>query len=1013
MATQLEAIQKFMRSLDNSDKNGETALNRAVNAAFSTGLNSFQDVKDTFMTDLRGVSNSSVPHLKGESDVEYFLRVYCGIDFKTTDSGAITGSDAGNSKTKTDENIISMSGKLKTSFKDKSFSVNNLNVTLANKSFDSLNDTQQFIWQGLNTWWVKSALDLIANSYDTNFSFIDKDYAKEKKLKIKNYSSATTKELYVNFIDDSSEDKFSVECTSYEELDNGNAETTGITLTINTAYYTSLNNDNTEGKIEVGRAIAREMTKVVMMANLLYLPTYRSLPGFITEGLAELTIGITNSNADKIKALAADVTKYDVGLDANDLARDESFMYEGGYTFFRYLARQAGDLTIANSSNNTLLLTFYGKDTINNSGNNVTIQSGYNHDNITNSGTNVSIIGGNGSDTISNSGTKATIDGGDGNDSISNSGSNVTIDAGKGNDIISIQANGKKTSVNAGDGSDSITSGAESVLINGDAGSDTVYLLSAAEKNTVNGDKGKDYIYIYTNSKNHTIDSGEGDDTVHSEGTNISIETGDGKDLVQLYSSDSTAENNTINSGAGNDSIYSGGTNISVNAGDGDDYIHVYSYANNITIRPGTGNDTIESYCTDGFLYQYASGDGNDSIKGFSEKDTLKIAGSSYSTTKSGKNIIVKVDKNKITLEGAASLKKLNIGTSSSGAATLTVTNSTSSPVTVSSAVKVIDASSRTKSVKIRGNRLANTIVGGKGNDSIFGGRGNDNLNGGAGNDTLTGGNGNDTLTGGDGRDLFICKSGKNFIADYSTGDRISLGAAVTNTNISGSDVVFTMGNNSFTVKDAKGKTLKMINSSGKSFSTVIGSASSTTVTITDSNSSPVTVDSSVKVIDASSRTKAVKIKGNGLANTIVGGKGNDSLYGRAGNDSIVGGAGNDKLYGSNGNDILRGGKGNDTLWGDAGNDSLWGGTGDDTFVFCAGDGKDKIFDYKSGDMLKILKADGKTRGSFSKSKFSDGTLSLTISGGGSVLFENVTTSTTFNINNQSYKVKGSKLSAS
>ena len=198
-----------------------------------------------------------------------------------------------------------------------------------------------------------------------------------------------------------------------------------------------------------------------------------------------------------------------------------------------------------------------------------------------------------------------------------------------------------------------------------------------------------------------------------------------------------------------------------------------------------------------------------------------------------------------------------------------------------------------------------------------------------------------------------------------------------------------------------------MIDSAGKSFSTIVGG--STTLNVTNSTKSPVTVGSAIKTINASSRTKAVKITGNSLANTITGGSKNDSLYGGSVNDSLVGGKGNDKLYGQAGNDKLLGGKGNDSLWGGAGNDSLWGGDGNDTFIYKAGEGKDTIFDYTSGDMLKILKSNGKT-GSFSKSKYSNGTLSLTISGGGSVIFNDVAKGDKFNINGTTYKISGSKL---
>ena len=97
-------------------------------------------------------------------------------------------------------------------------------------------------------------------------------------------------------------------------------------------------------------------------------------------------------------------------------------------------------------------------------------------------------------------------------------------------------------------------------------------------------------------------------------------------------------------------------------------------------------------------------------------------------------------------------------------------------------------------------------------------------------------------------------------------------------------------------------------------------------------------------------------------------------------------------------------------MWGGKGNDTLWGDDGKDTFIYKPGEGTDTIFDYESGDMLKILKADGSAGGSFTNSLFSDGTLSLTINGGGSVIFKNVTASDKFNINGTTYKINGTKL---
>jgi len=126
-------------------------------------------------------------------------------------------------------------------------------------------------------------------------------------------------------------------------------------------------------------------------------------------------------------------------------------------------------------------------------------------------------------------------------------------------------------------------------------------------------------------------------------------------------------------------------------------------------------------------------------------------------------------------------------------------------------------------------------------------------------------------------------------------------------------------------------------------------------------------------------------------------------------NDSLNGGDGKDSLFGGTGADILRGSNGNDKLWGGAGNDSLYGDSSNDVFIYKPGEGTDKIFDYSSGDMLTILKSNGKSGGAFSKSSFSGGELTLTINGGGKVIFENVTSNDHFNINGKTYVINGSK----
>ena len=278
----------------------------------------------------------------------------------------------------------------------------------------------------------------------------------------------------------------------------------------------------------------------------------------------------------------------------------------------------------------------------------------------------------------------------------------------------------------------------------------------------------------------------------------------------------------------------------------------------------------------------------------------------------------------------------------------------------------------------INGGAGNDTLSGGTGNDKLLGGAGNDSLSGGDGADTLSGGTGNDTLTGGNGNDVFIYSAGNDIITDYATGDKISLGAAVSKASVSGSDVVLTIGKGSLKIKKGKGKSLGMINSKGKSFSTIIGgSANSTLMTVTDSTKSPVTLDSAVKIVDASSRTKAVKITGNSSVNKITGGSGNDTIYGGAGNDTIDGGKGND---------------------------SLWGDKGADVFLYSEGEGKDVISGFDNSDMILIT---GGFTTSYDKSKdeiyFKVGSTSNALT------LKNYT-ATTFNINGYDYKISDSKL---
>ena len=144
-------------------------------------------------------------------------------------------------------------------------------------------------------------------------------------------------------------------------------------------------------------------------------------------------------------------------------------------------------------------------------------------------------------------------------------------------------------------------------------------------------------------------------------------------------------------------------------------------------------------------------------------------------------------------------------------------------------------------------------------------------------------------------------------------------------------------------------------------------------------------------------------------ADTVAGSTGADTLNGDAGNDLIWGGKGNDSILGGSGNDSLNGAAGADILWGGTGNDTLIGGAGDDTFIYKPNEGTDHITDYTNGDILKILKTDG-TNGTYTKAAFASNKLTLTISGGGSVIFDNVSAGSKININGTTKTISGNTL---
>ncbi|MBO4780426.1 MAG: hypothetical protein J5497_07310, partial [Selenomonadaceae bacterium] len=292
---------------------------------------------------------------------------------------------------------------------------------------------------------------------------------------------------------------------------------------------------------------------------------------------------------------------------------------------------------------------------------------------------------------------------------------------------------------------------------------------------------------------------------------------------------------------------------------------------------------------------------------------------------------------------------------------------------------------------------LKSYILGDKGNDTIYNEGDHVTIEGGAGNDSIVN----------DGGKHIVCKFGKSDGKDTFVGfndyDTVQITSGTYSASKSGNNVVIKVSSSTLTLKDAADKVLYVVTSSGNtdtiSFNTSVHddniTSDSSIQTITNDDASKQTLTAEISTANASTRTKAIRITGNGLDNSILGGTGKDTLYGKDGNDYISGGKGNDKLYGQNGND---------TLWGGVGNDTLTGGKGVDTFIYNPNEGTDTIADYQSGELVQIM------GGTFTNAVFDSNRLTLNVDGGGSLIFKNVATSTEFNINNTTYHVSGNTI---
>ena len=648
-------------------------------------------------------------------------------------------------------------------------------------------------------------------------------------------------------------------------------------------------------------------------------------------------------------------------------------------------------------------------DTIENTldGLNIAAQGG--NDTITNSGASVSVNGGTGNDEITNSGSDVTIKGGKGNDLITNSSNNVTINGGAGDDSISLTTDAANNVIKytVNEGNDTIVGFNDTTTLQIGNGEDITFSSSK--------DSYGNMIFISDSAKItlkeagphlviQSIASGNGNitlknayataDYIHINNAEITLRpegkvkkfklVPDKNDYIEI-----TKDNISVSGDESNATIISDGDSVTIDAGTGDDQISLGSNANdNLVI--------------------YSLGSGNDIIYGFNSNSSLQIGDGdgSYAQLEKGNDLILTVDKCKISLIGAVGkgtvigeLKNPVNPIGSEGDDSIdnpfdevtiqtfggddTIKNS-GNRVLIEAGDDNDNIDNKSVNITILGNGgddfifnsgYYSTIDGGTGNDtisnssycaSIIGDAGNDSINNWGNEVTINGNDGDDyiyntslaanvIINGGAGNDS-IRNYGSSVTIDAGDDDDLiynsSLAASVSINGGTGDDYISNSGSN-VTIEGGEGAD-EIYNSS---------LASDVLIKISDANDK-IRNEGKKVTIDATSADK-LSINNSGDDVTILGGKDVDTITNSGSNVSIASGAGNDKISVSGSSVTVDAGKGNDSIKAKTGNSTICAGAGDDTvdltgssgnnlIKYAAGDGNDSIYNFGSTDSIEI-----------------------------------------------------------
>lgn len=254
------------------------------------------------------------------------------------------------------------------------------------------------------------------------------------------------------------------------------------------------------------------------------------------------------------------------------------------------------------------------------------------------------------------------------------------------------------------------------------------FLVGSDGNDKIYGDSGNDI--IYGRGGNDYLDGGDGDDTLNaqSDGADL-LYGGNGNDVLNAYTG---TGDKLLDGGAGNDELYGGKGNDQLIGGVGDDKLN--GNEGNDTIDGGVGNDTLDG------------GSGNDNLKGGNGNDRL--------ITGDGNDIVYAGD-------GNDQINGYSTGEPNHAYKSWTATGD----------LKLFGEAGNDFIV---GGSGADYISGGTEDDEIFSEEGNDTIYGDSGNDYISSGKGNDFVYGGDGNDRIFSGDGSDYIEGGNGDDEIN-----------------------------------------------------------------------------------------------------------------------------------------------------------------------------------------------------------------------------------------------